>query len=307
MYLDKEGLGRELRSIRHELGLSIEESGFLAGINEKTIYRIEYGKNKISKKTLDKLSIVYKKDLFAVYNKYLKNPEVKLSNLLNKAEESFYVDDTENIKICINQLKKLPLHQFTSYKSMFIKHYIKLLEATYIDLQYCDRHKAVNLLVDSIKSEINDFNIINYKNFNYSPIEKRILMNILTMKYDFYQNKLCIEILSYLLTLLEDDALLYPKLILNLATLHNKRGNYKESLYLTNKGIEYCIQNKSLEILPKLFFRKFSSEIHLNIKGYEKTLRKAILMAEINNQDHLKEIFLNDAEKIYGVSVDFLL
>lgn len=75
MDLDRDGLGKALKSIRNELGLSIEEASFLAGINEKTIYRIEHGKNKVSMNTLDKLSVVYKRDLFAVYNKYVMNAE----------------------------------------------------------------------------------------------------------------------------------------------------------------------------------------------------------------------------------------
>lgn len=304
MDLDRDGLGKALKSIRNELGLSIEEVSFLAGINEKTIYRIEHGKNKVSMNTLDKLSVAYRRDLFAVYNRYVMNPESKLSNLINKAEKGLYIDDLKNIKMCTNQFKKLPLKQYTSYQRLFIKHYTRLLEATYIDLKHSDRFQAIKLLTDSIKSEIYDFQIIKYKNFNYSPIEKRILMNISTMKYDFHRDGLYIEILTYLLTLLGDNTLLYPKLILNLATLHNKKRNYNRSLHLTNKGIDYCIKNKSLEVLPKLFFRKFSSEVNLDIKGCEKTLEKAIFMSEINNQEYLKEIFISDAKEIYGIPID---
>lgn len=304
MTLDKIGFGKELQSIRKELNLTIEEASFLAGVSEKTIYRIEHGINKISINTLDKLSVAYKKDLFAVYNKYVTNPEIKLLNLINRAEKSLYIDDFKNIEMCINELKKISLKQFTSYRKLFIKYYIKLLEATYVDLKYSDRSEAIKLLIDTIKSETYDFNIINYKNFNYSPIEKRILMNISTMSYDLCKDKLCIEILTYLLTLLDGDNIVYPKAALNLSTLHHRKGSYEKCIALTNKGIDYCIKNNSLDVLPKLLFRKFSSEVILDKKEHKDTLKKAIFMAEVNNQEYLKEIFKNDAEKIYGVVID---
>src|SRR5690606_30308094 len=140
------------------------------------------------------------------------------SNMIHTAEKSLYIDNLKSIETCINQLTKLELAQFTSYEKMFIKYYTKLLEATYVDLKYYDRLEAINLLINSIKSEINDFQIRNYKNFNYSPIEKRILMNISTMAYSFYEDKTYIGMLSYLITLLNNNNILYPKSVLNLAT-----------------------------------------------------------------------------------------
>lgn len=113
----KYGLGKELQSIRKELNLTIEEASFLAGINEKTIYRIEHGINKVSSSTLDKLSIAYKKDLFALYNKYISNPKIKLSNMIHTAEKSLYIDNLKSIETCINQLTKLELaHVYVNLK-----------------------------------------------------------------------------------------------------------------------------------------------------------------------------------------------
>lgn len=304
MNFDKDGFGMALKSIRKKLGLTIEEACFIAGINEKTLYRIEYGKNNITMNTLDKLSIAYKMDLFDIYNEYMLDSKTKLLNLINKAEKSIYVDDLENIEACINHLKKFPLNKLPSYKEISIKHYIRLLEATYVDLKYSDRTEAIKILINSIKSEINDFDISNYKNFNYSPIEKRILMNISTMKYDLDEDKIFIEILNYLSTLLEDNIILYPKIILNLAAIYHVKEDYDKCLNLTKNGIDYCIKNKNFDIMPKFFFRKFTTEAILGMKDYKDTLKKAVFMAEINNQEYLKRIFINSAKNFYNTSID---
>lgn len=302
MDLDKISLGKELQSIRKELNLTIEEASFLSCVNEKTIYRIEHGINKVSKNTLDKLSLAYKKDLFSVYNKYTLNPKIKLFNIIDKAEKSLYVDNLKSIETCINQLRKLPLKEFTSYEEIFIRYYIKFLEATRVDLKD-NRLEAVKLLINAIKSEINSFQIRNYRNFNYSPIEKRILMNISIMAYSFYEDKIFMEILTYLSTLTNDDITLYPKLILNLSTLCYKNNDYEKSLYFVNQGIDYCIKRKSLDVLPKFFFRKFTLEFRTDMKNYKNALEKAIFLAEINNQEYLKDIFITNAESIYGIRI----
>lgn len=90
MNLAKDNLGTTLKSIRKELGLTIEEASFLADIHEKTLYRIEHGKNNISMNTLvDKLSVAYRMDLFTVYNKYIMNSETKFLILSIKQKKVF--------------------------------------------------------------------------------------------------------------------------------------------------------------------------------------------------------------------------
>ncbi|SDX13189.1 hypothetical protein [Tepidimicrobium xylanilyticum] len=173
-----------------------------------------------------------------------------------------------------------------------------------MDLKYHDRSEAIYLLIESIKSKIYAFQISNYKNFSYSPIEKRILINISTMAYSLYVDETYLNLLSHIRTLLYEDNILFPKSVINLATLYYIKGEYEKSLYFSDKGIEYCIKNKSLDILPKFFFRKFTSELNLGFKNYEETLRKAIFLAEINDQEYIKNIFIRNAEKYYGVTVD---
>lgn len=296
------GFGKDLYHIRKDLKLSLEEASFLAQISEKTISRVEYGKNKISMSTLDKLSCAYKRDLFNIYNKHLEDPKKIFDNLIIDSEKKLNIEDASGIQININKLQKLPSKIFTSYEQLYIKNYIKLLEATYIDVEYKDRKKSINLLLKFIKSQIYGFNVKNYKDFNFSPMEIRILMNLSTMGYKSYKSENLFEILCYLLSISPKDNSIYPSLILNLSTIYHNKNNYKESLNLVEYGIEYSIYNNTQDTLPQLFFRKFTCELNLGIKNYRNSLSKAILLAEINNNDYLKNIFIKNAEKIYSVS-----
>lgn len=128
-------------------------------------------------------------------------------------------------------------------------------------------------------------------------------MNLSSMAYSLYKDEILVEILNHLLTILHNDKILYPKLILNLSTICHSKSDYKKSLSLIDYGIEYSINNNNVNALPKLFFRKFSSELNLEISNYKNSLDKAILMAEINNQSFLKDRFIMSAEKYYGIII----
>lgn len=301
MSLDKLSLGKELRDLRENLNITIEEVSFLADINEKTIYRIEYGKNNITKNTLDKLSKAYKIDLLPIYNKYIKNPKVILNNLVLNSKNILNIDDMNALEINIEYLKSLNLKEYNSYEVHFIKHYIILLTSTVIDVKYNDREKAVKQLMYSIKSEIHDFKIDSYKDFNYSPIEKRLLMNLGVLSNKFYNNKKSIDMLEYLLPLVKNHKDLYPKLAFNLSSIYQTKDEYTNSLNFITKGIDYSISNKNFDSLSKLFFRKFSAEINLNIDSYKDSLRRAVFMEEINKQDYIKNVILKVSKDFYSV------
>lgn len=67
------------------------------------------------------------------------------------------------------------------------------------------------------------------------------------------------------------------------------------------KGIDYSISNKNFDSLSKLFFRKFSAEINLNIDSYKDSLRRAVFMEEINKQDYIKNVILKVSKDFYSV------
>lgn len=295
--------GNKLKSIRNELNLTIEEVSFSANINEKTVYRIENGKNKVTNSTLEKLSIVYKRDLIEMYNQLFKNHKEILNVIIHRSEKALYNDDTVGIHKEINELKGLPMKYFSSYEEMFIKYYIKLLEAAYVDLENTNRFESVKLLTKTIKNQIYNFELVNYKNFNFSPIEARILMNLSIMAYNLYKSELSLEILTFILPSLNCDRIIYPKLILNLSTIYHIKEDFGKSLSLVNEGIEFCINNRNFEALSKLFFRKFTSELKLGISNYKDSLQKAIFLAEMSKQDSNKNKFKESAKKIYGVEI----
>lgn len=305
MDFDKVGFGKALQSIRNELGLTLEEVSFLAGVSEKTVYRIEYGINKVTERTLDRLSIAYKMDLTPIYNQFLKTPKNTLKSLVNVAEKSLFDNDFENIEKCINELTKIPLKELSLYDEAFVKYYMNLLLATYVDLKDNNRAEALNILKKSLKNGIYNFDFKKYKNFNYSSIEKRILMNICSLSYDFYgNNNLFVDILSHLASMSNKDNTLFPKIILNLASAYFMENDCKKTLCLVDEGISYCINNKCFEVLPMLFFRKFTAEVILDAENHIDTFKKAIFAAEVNNQEYLKKSFTKSAEKIYGIKVD---
>lgn len=306
MNFDAIGFGKELYNIRNTMNLTIEETGFLSDVNEKTIYRLENGKNKASRNTLNQLSKVYKKDLFSLLYKHMDNPMDKWNKIVETTENQLYIDDMDGISYGIEELRKLPLNEFNLFDEINIMHYIGILESTYFDIKEKSRSLSIERLEHSLKFNIPYFNLVNYKNYNYSPMEIRLIMNLATLKYYMTKNNFYRDILSHLLSLDLNDVVITPKIILNLASMYQENYEYNKVLSLVNYGITYCIKNQNLQALPKLYFRKFVGELNLDFKCYMESLNKAIFTAEINNQEFLKQQFISSAYRYYNIKLDYL-
>ncbi len=298
------GFGKKLYDIRNNLNLTIEETSFLSQINEKTVYRIEHAKNKASKNTLDQLSKIYKIDLLSLLYKYIDDPLIKWNTIVETAETQLYIDDVDGISCKIEELRKLPLDKFNLFEEINIIHYIGLLESTYSDIKEKSRSSSIERLEHSLKFNIPYFDLVNYKNHNYSPMEIRLIMNLATLKYYMTRNNSYMDILSHLLTLDLNDKVITPKIILNLSTMYHINNEHIKALSLTNFGIKYCIKNQNLQALPKLYFRQFVSELNLDIKCYMESLNNALFTAEINNQYFLKRQFIASAKTYYNIQLD---
>ena len=234
------------------------------------------------------------------------NPMDKWNKIVETTENQLYIDDMDGISYKIEELRKLPLNEFNLFEEINIIHYIGLLESTYFDIKEKSRFSSIERLEQSLKFNIPYFDLVNYKNHNYSPMEIRLIMNLATLKYYMTKNNSYRDILYHLLSLDLNDVVITPKIILNLASMYQEIYEYNKVLSLVNYGITYCITNQNLQALPKLYFRKFVSELNLDFKCYMESLNKAIFTAEINNQEFLKQQFISSAYRYYNIELDYL-
>ena len=316
--MDLENYGKNLKSIRINLGYTREKVSELTGINKDTIRRIEINETIPKFETLELLSSCYKVNLLSLLNKYKQNSILleiyrKLDFLLNnpnkeelKKELSGYKDYIESIRPSLIDL--LELNQFTKYLDCIYNFYFKDDEDLKEEIKL-QPEKMINILKESNE----DFKLENFKSFNYSYLESRILFSLSTMlmlneKYDE-----AIDILLYLNSNLKyfvfDSKLLefmQIRIYANICNYYYVIENDNQTLKYADEAIDYCLKNDSMSNLDTLYFRKAVALYYLKNDSADKFFKKTLLICLLKDNEELFELY-SDKIKNYGFTAELLL
>ena len=224
MYYNLFLFGKRLKDIREKLGLTQKQVVDMALMDERTLRRMERGKVIPKLETLEALSVIYKTDLVSAiiesritdYSMLLQTQRNIDLKLINEEMSNF---ENEYYKILITQFKFF-LYGIRYYKN---KEY----------------QNAIDMYINAIKQTLNDFSLDNYKEYSFSLMEIRILMNIALVEDKCEQDEKYEEILKFCINQCDENNEIYPRICHNLAGVYRKKEEYSRALFYDNKGIEY--------------------------------------------------------------------
>ena len=302
MYYNLFLFGKRLKDIREKLGLTQKQVVDMALIDERTLRRMERGKVIPKLETLEALSVIYKTDLVSAiiesritdYSMLLqtqRNIDLKLINeemsnfdnelkLLDKLLENI---DNEYYKILITQFKFF-LYGIRYYKN---KEY----------------QSALNMYINAIKQTLNDFSLDNYKEYSFSLMEIRILMNIALVEDKCEQDEKYEEILKFCINQCDENNEIYPRICHNLAGVYRKKEEYSRALLYDNKGIEICKKNMFADTLAVLYYGKAFAEYRLEKTEYKKSLDLSLQLCKIFEQIELMKQIIVNCEDVLGIDM----
>ncbi len=302
MYYNLFLFGKRLKDIREKLGLTQKQVVDMALIDERTLRRMERGKVIPKLETLEALSVIYKTDLVSAiiesritdYSMLLqtqRNIDLKLINeemsnfdnelkLLDKLLENI---DNEYYKILITQFKFF-LYGIRYYKN---KEY----------------QSALNMYINAIKQTLNDFSLDNYKEYSFSLMEIRILMNIGLVEDKCEQDEKYEEILKFCVNQCDENNEIYPRICHNLAGVYRKKEEYSRALFYDNKGIEICKKNMFADTLAVLYYGKAFAEYRLEKTEYKKSLDLSLQLCKIFEQIELMKQIIVNCEDVLGIDM----
>ena len=302
MYYNLFLFGERLKSIREKLGLTQKQVVDMAFIDERTLRRMELGKVIPKLETLEALSVIYKTDLVSAiiesritdYSMLLqtqRNIDLKLINeeMSNFDNELKLIDklleniENEYYKILITQFK-LFLYGIRYYKN---KEY----------------QSALNMYINAIKQTLNDFSLDNYKEYSFSLMEIRILMNIALVEDKCEQNEKYEEILKFCINQCDENNEIYPRICHNLAGVYRKKEEYSRALFYDNKGIETCKKNMFADTLAVLYYGKAFAEYRLEKTEYKKSLDLSLQLCKIFEQIELMKQIIVNCEDVLGIDM----
>ena len=302
MYYNLFLFGKRLKDIREKLGLTQKQVVDMALIDERTLRRMEWGKVIPKLETLEALSVIYNIELVSAiiesritdYSMLLqtqRNIDLKLINeeMSNFDNELKLIDKLlENIE---NEYYKILITQFK-----FFLYGIRY----YKNKEY---QNAMDMYINAIKQTLNDFSLDNYKEYSFSLMEIRILMNIALVEDKCGQDEKYEEILKFCVNQCDENNEIYPRICHNLAGVYRKKEEYSRALFYDNKGIEICKKNMFADTLAVLYYGKAFVEYRLEKTEYKKSLDLSLQLCKIFEQIELMKQIIVNCEDVLGIDM----
>lgn len=302
MYYNLFLFGERLKNIREKLGLTQKQVVDMALIDERTLRRMEWGKVMPKLETLEALSVIHKTDLVSAiiesritdYSMLLqtqRNIDLKLINeKMSNFDNEFKLIDKllENIE---NEYYKILITQFK-----FFLYGIRY----YKNKEY---QNAMDMYINAIKQTLNDFSLDNYKEYSFSLMEIRILMNIALVEDKCEQDEKYEEILKFCVNQCDKNNEIYPRICHNLAGVYRKKEEYSRALFYDNKGIEICKKNMFADTLAVLYYGKAFAEYRLEKTEYKKSLDLSLQLCKIFEQIELMKQIIVNCEDVLGIDM----
>ena len=306
-----EPFGIELKRLRQLNGLTQADVQASCGINPDTLRRIENGYTIPKYETLEILSDLYKVDLLDLLRSYRSNEKLynyydRVDSLICNYDINILKDLSADFEEFIEDGKGdlITPSTYDQFKLMIqgISQYNSMVEK--------DRLDSLNTFVKALKLSIQDFELLNYKNFNYNIMEKRILILIALglaeqKNYELsngYLNK-ALENLDLTSKLEYNVSLLIIKIYMQLSYNSYSLSDDLLALEYADKGINYSVNNNLMFGLYLLYYRKAVAEFLLKDKNHIDSFNKSITLLEIQNKSDLVTLYKKITLKNYGLNI----
>ena len=162
---------------------------------------------------------------------------------------------------------------------------------------------AMDMYINAIKQTLNDFSLDNYKEYSFSLMEIRILMNIALVEDKCEQDEKYEEILKFCINQCDENNEIYPRICHNLAGVYRKKEEYSRALFYDNKGIEICKKNMFADTLAVLYYGKAFAEYRLEKTEYKKSLDLSLQLCKIFEQIELMKQIIVNCEDVLGIDM----
>lgn len=278
LYIFKEGwyinnLAIVLKERRQNLNLSLVDLENLSGVSKNTLLKIENEDHIPSVGTLLSLSTVLKTDLLKVLN-----PSYRLDNYFDVsdiAELEFMIEKMLDNNQHSNLPKVLEMLNDISDKiddkdiSVYLYQIILFLDGIYLNRNDKNYKLAYESFIEALALTIDNFDINNFESFTYNAFELRILMNIALTLNKLKQFDSSKKVFLFLLKNLDKKSQLYASTLHNLAIFKAKNKEYKQSLALINRAIDFSNKYRNSSKLHSTYYEKAIFEYRLGDQNYK--------------------------------------
>jgi len=301
--------GDYAKKLRLGLNLSQGNVARMSGLSVDTLRRIEQGKVIARFDTLIILSEVYKTDLIDAYKNYssssiLMRYYARLDKLIAMYNEETLI----NLRKDYEEFGKLhdnePPIAFNSKKQFLL-----ILDGL-SEYYKGNLKKSRSLYVESMHLSNPLFSLQNYIDFQYTVLEKRILLLIALSFSDDHDLLFANHLLEHLLDSLSlnqytsfNEKILATKIIANISYNYHTLYEDEKALDYANRGIDFCINNHITYALANLLARKGVAQHFSKDPNCKDTLQQAVNLMIIENNHALAKKYIEITKEKYGIQL----
>ena len=304
--------GEKLKNARKELGLSQIDIQNSAGVSVDALRRIEKGEVIPRYETLELLSAIYKQDLLELLkssrnNKLLTEYFEELDGLITSYDEKKMKNLEDNIRKSFTNDNRSSIVNPNEVIQVLL--YIRGANLYYSRIS-SDHIDAKNILLDALRLTIPEFKIIEFRTFNYSYIELRILLFLSILIAQNDEIELSNDILYFILDRLRNSStskylsFLIIKIYSNLSYNYHLQDNHAKVIEISNEGISYCLRQETTYGLFLFYYRKGIAEYELKLETYIPTLYSSFFLLKITNNQNLLDVYLEVTKQTYNIDID---
>jgi len=304
--------GEKLKNARKELGLSQIDIQNSAGVSVDALRRIEKGEVIPRYETLELLSAIYKQDLLELLkssrnNKLLTEYFEELDGLITSYDEKKMKNLEDNIRKSFTNDNRSSIVNPNEVIQVLL--YIRGANLYYSRIS-SDHIDAKNILLDALRLTIPEFKINEFKTYNYSYIELRILLFLSILIAQNDEIELSNDILYFILDRLRNSStskylsFLIIKIYSNLSYNYHLQDNHAKVIEISNEGISYCLRQETTYGLFLFYYRKGIAEYELKLETYIPTLYSSFFLLKITNNQNLLDVYLEVTKQTYNIDID---
>lgn len=279
--------GLYIRELREKFEITQAYVAKSVRISEKSYRRIETDKAVPRIETLEEMSVLFKEDLVLAFIKRNSQGMEMFEKVKFDIEKKIKQSNYEDLKKDIPRLKNLINYINSSYYILLYRQYILLIEGITVYREGNNYQKSTELFTEGILISNENFSINHYKEFSYSLIELRLLMNIAFSFNRLGDQEKYIEIFSFIMGEVDNNDPIYSTIAYNLGTAYKRSEKYVDAIGIMKKGIDYCKYSLDYSMLPILYYGMGVSEYHLNRESYQNSFKKALSLTSLLGMEHL--------------------
>ena len=304
MYYNLAVFGEKLRSIREKLHLTQKQAADMAYVDERTLRRTEQGQVIPKLETLEALSVIYKTDLVSAIIESRINDYSILLKMQRSVDLKLINEETLNFDSELKILEEMSDEIENEYYRMIITRFRLFLYGIkyYKNKEYT---KALEAYTSAIRQTLSGFTLDNYREYEFSSMEIRILMDVALVFDKLEQHERYKDIMEFCFELCGEDNDIYPRICHNLAAIYRKNEEFIRALDYTYKGINSCKKNMFSDTLAVLYYGKAFAECKLGDEEYKHSINTALTLCKVFGQTELQEKIIYNCKNVLKIAVTF--